>query len=93
MLSESLDNYSNIEILYKGATKDGTLKTTARLPIMAGFVPHLEYVQDYSYRRKVTVCSDTTITFANALYTKTYGTPASETIVNYVCIPYQVILS
>lgn len=69
------------------------LKTTGRLPIIEGFMPHLEYVQDYPYRRQITVCSGTTITFENALYTKTYGMPASETIVNYVCIPYQVILS
>lgn len=88
-LSESLSNYSYVEIIYKGVTSTKDIKTTGKLPIIKGFCPYLEYSSDYSYRRQITEFSGTTITFANAMY---YDAPSVSHVANNICIPYQIIL-
>lgn len=88
-LSESLSNYSYVEIIYKGVTSTNDIKTTGKLPIIEGLCPYLEYSADYSYRRQITEFSGTTITFADAMY---YEKPSVSHATNNICIPYRVIL-
>ena len=88
-LSESINNYSYAEIVYKGANNAGFTKTTGKLPIVEGLVPYLEFVSDYAYRRQVTEFSGTTITFADAMY---FSNPSTSHVTNNLCIPYQIIL-
>lgn len=88
-LSESINNYSYAEIVYKGVNHKGFIKTTGKLPIVEGLVPYLEFVSDYAYRRQVTEFSGTTITFADAMY---FSNPSTSHVTNNLCIPYQIIL-
>lgn len=86
-LSESLTDYTKIEILYKVNANAQYLKSTGKILLVAGLVPVLDFSSDYNYFRYIVTITTSLVKFGKGQY---YNNNVASAI-NAACVPYKII--
>jgi len=87
-LSDSIDNYSYYEIIYRHDTTYGRILSTGKIP--SNSVAWLQLNRNYNYFRLANVNNGNQATINDCNYFGTYGSTTTTTANNYL-IPLQII--